>query len=233
MKTRCALATALCLFANVALAAEQPRTISVNGEATVQAEADRARFNLGVEARSKTLADARERVNQAAARVLKLTDELEIERRHVDTTGGSIRPEYQYNKLRSGREFIGYFVQRSIVIELRDLSLIGTVMERAVDAGINQVNPPQLLSSRDNEFRRKALELAAADARANANALATGAGVQLGSLHSLSMSGGFRPQPMMMARSMAVAEDAGGAATYQAGELTFSANVQAVYEIQD
>ena len=45
-------------------------------------------------------------------------------------------------------------------------------------------------------------------------------------------SGSSQPRPMMRS-SMAMAEDSGAEASYNAGNITFTANVTAVFEIED
>ena len=55
------------------------------------------------------------------------------------------------------RVLLGYLVSRQVQVELRDLELLGTLLERAVDAGVNQVNDPVLDSSRRKQLEREAM----------------------------------------------------------------------------
>jgi uncharacterized protein YggE len=164
-------------------------------------------------------------------RVRGLTRDLKIDPRHVNATRIQVQPEYRWNGDDRQRVLLGYMVSRQIEVELHDLDKLGGLMERAVDAGVNQVGDPQLDSSRRKELEREAMAKAVEDARLNADALARAAGAKLGAVRSLSGSGNAPPVPMYRA-TMAMA-DAKGApeATYQAGDMKFSANVNAEYDL--
>lgn len=223
----------LSLIAAAAGAAETPRTVSVSGLGEVRAEPDRASVTLGVESRKLTLAEARGDVTRAVESLLKLTRELKIDAKYVRTTRLAVQPEYNWNAENSSRKLTGYMVSRQVEIDLRDLDKLGTLLERGVDLGANQIGDPQLDSSRRRELEREALAKAVEDARLNADTLAKAAGVKLGAVRALSASSAASP-PIAIPRVMmmkAEARDAAG--TYQSGELNFNANVQAEYELLD
>jgi uncharacterized protein YggE len=122
-------------------------------------------------------------------------------------------------------------VSRQVEIELKDLDKLGALLERAVDAGVNQVGDPMLDSSRRKDLEREAMTKAVEDARLNAEALARAAGAKLGAVRTLSASGSAPPVPMYRA-AMAVADaKMAPEATYQAGDMKFSANVSAEYDL--
>lgn len=228
----CAALVASQLIITTACADEaRPRTVSVGGAAEVSAEPDIARLTLGVEARKPSLEDARAAVVATVERVLALTRELKIDPRHVNATRIQVQPEYRWNENDRERVLLGYMVSRQIEVELHDLDKLGALMERAVDAGVNQVGDPQLDSSRRTELEREAMAKAVEDARLNADALARAAGAKLGAVRSLSGSGSAPPVPMYRA-TMAMADaKAAPEATYQAGAMKFSANVNAEYDL--
>ena len=91
-----------------------------------------------------------------------------------------MQPEYRWNEKDRKRVLLGYAVTRQVDIELRDLDKLGTLLEKAVDAGVNQVGDPVLDSTRRKELERQAMTKAVEDARLNAETLATAAGVKLG-----------------------------------------------------
>jgi hypothetical protein len=101
----------------------------------------------------------------------------------------------------------------------------------AVDAGVNQVNDPVLESSRRKSLEREAMAKAVEDARLNAETLARAAGVRLGPVRALNGSSSAPPMPMY--RRGAVMADAAMApeATYQPGDMKFSAVVNAEYDL--
>jgi len=209
----------------------RPRTAFVSGQGEVAAQPDMARVTLGVEARRPTLAEARSAVTASVDRVLALTRDLEIEPKYVNATRLQVQPEYNWNEKDRKRVLLGYVVSRQVEVELRDLDQLGALLERAVSAGANQVGDAALDSTRRKELERQAMALAVQDARLNAEALARAAGVQLGAVRTLNASGSAPPMPMYrMAADMAVAS-APPEATYQAGDMKFTANVSAEYDL--
>jgi len=216
-----------------ALAADdtRPRTVNVSGMGEVSAEPDLARVTLGVESRKPTLAEARSEVSATVDRVLKLTRDLRIDPKQVNATRVQVQPEYNWNPKDRKRVLLGYVVRRQVQVELRDLEQLGPLLERAVDAGVNQVGDPALDSSRRKELEREAMGLAVQDARLNAEALARAAGVRLGPVRTLNGSASGPPMPMY--RNQVAMADAAAPpeATYQPGEMKFSASVNAEYDL--
>ena len=209
----------------------RPRTVSVSGTGEVAAEPDLAQVTLGVEARKPALADARSEVSATVERVLTLCKTLGIDPKRVNATRVQIQPEYSWNEKDRKRVLLGYLVSRQVQVEVRDLELLGTLLERAVDAGVNQVNDPVLDSSRRKDLEREALVKAVEDARLNADTLARAAGVSLGPVRTLNGATSAPPVPMYR-RQVAMADAAmAPEASYQTGEIKFSASVNAEYDL--
>ena len=164
-------------------------------------------------------------------RVLALARDLKIDPKYVNATRVQIQPEYRWNENDRERVLLGYVVSRQVEIELRDLDKLGALLERVVDAGVNQVGDPMLDSSRRKELEREAMTKALEDARRNAEALARAAGAKLGQPRMLAASGGTPPVPMYRARLAQMDMAAAQEATYQAGDMKFSASVNAEYDL--
>jgi len=211
-----------------------PRTVSVSGSGEVAAEPDLAHVTLGVEARKPTMAEARTEVAATVERVLALTRQLRIDPKLVNATRVQVQPEYSWNDKDRKRVLLGYLVSRQVQVELRDLEQLGPLLEKAVDAGVNQVNDPVLDSSRRKSLEREAMAKAVEDARLNATALADAAGARLGPVRVLSGATSAPPVPMYQ---RGVAMDAAMPAapppppSYEPGEMKFTAVVSAVYDL--
>lgn len=210
----------------------EPRTIMVSGQGEVRAEPDKAMLQLGVESRKPTLEAARADVAKAVEAALKLTRDLKIEQKHVRTTRLNVQPEYNWDNEARERNLIGYYVSRTIEVDLRDLDKLGQLLERAVDIGINQVSDPQLDSSKRRDLEREALAQAVQDARLNAEAVAKAADARLGPPRTISANSGFVPPPVPLMRTKAMAmEAADSAQSYQTGQMGFTATVQVQYDL--
>jgi uncharacterized protein YggE len=217
----------------VQAADERPRTVNVSGSGEVAAEPDLAHVTLGVEARKPTMADARAEVARTVDRVLALTRDLRIDPKYVNATRVQVQPEYSWNEKDRKQVLLGYIVSRQVQVELRDLEQLGPLLERAVDAGVNQVNDPMLDSSKRKALEREAMTKAVQDARLNAETLARAAGVKLGPVRTLNGSSSSPPMPMYRRGAMMMADAAAAppAETYQPGEMKFSAAVNIEYDL--
>ena len=229
----------LCLFflfsmGTDAMADQPARSITVTGTGFAEIEPDRATLLMSIVAREPTLDAAQQGAADVAKKVLKMTDRMDIARDRVDTTGASVRPDYRWNREKEEQELRGYIAERQIAVKIDDLEKLGAVVEGAVSAGVNQVSPPQLDSSKRKETYRRALRAAAEDAKANAIELAATLGARLGQAISIN-SDANAPRPPMPyaagARMMTAESDA--AETYNAADLSFNAIVTVVFELTD
>lgn len=215
--------------------AEDPRIVMTNGAGEVRAQPDMATVSIGVLARRPTLEAARQEANRVQAALLAMTRELQIPAEKVQSTRISASPEYTWNEPKRRQEFVAYVVQRSVVVELRDLDKLGPLMEKALTAGANQVNDPMLDSSKRKDLERQALALAVDDARKNADVLARAVGMSVGLARSVTGNGAFQPPSPMATYKVARAAMADAAVespgTYQTGEMVFSANASVTWDL--
>jgi uncharacterized protein YggE len=229
------MAVSMLAGAGSAAADEVPmRLVSVTGSGEVKAQPDMAYVTLGVEARKPTLAAARTEVNTAVERILALTRELKIEPKYVDSTRLQVQPDYRWDEKASKQVLLGYVVSRQIEVEVRDLDRLGTLLEKSVSAGANQVGEARLDSSRRKDLEREALTKAVEDARLNADTLARAAGAKLGPVQSISTTGTM-PVPMYARKAMSVAAAPPMAdeavESYVPSEMKFTSNVSAQFEL--
>lgn len=210
-------------------ASGRPDSVTTQGTAELMVAPDQAEMIFGIEHRSKNLDDARDAAEKSVHALLEVTRRLGIPAERVDSTAIITRPEYRYDE--GDRQFAGYYVARHVRITLHDIDLLGPLTDGAFEAGINTVEPPQLGVSNPREQYRRVLELAAEDARANAKTLATSLDARLGNVLSVTeqvVSGGVPPQMMMRASAEAAAPDT----AMQAGQIRFTANVTADFELR-
>jgi uncharacterized protein YggE len=216
---------------------EHPRTITVSGTGNVAGEPDKARVQLTVQKSNPSMGKARSDALAVVEKFLALTRKLGIDPKKVRTTSAFVNPEYRWDQTTNQQILTGYMVQRQLEVEVTDLDKLGPLIEGAVDAGVNNVSPPQLDSSKRRDLNRQALAAAAKDAEANARAIADTLGVKLGSLQQLTAGDANPPpmpvpMPMMMAKAaMAEGADAGGGASYTPGSLEFEARVNATFDV--
>jgi len=152
----------------------------------------------------------------------------------VKATRIQVQPDYSWDERNRKQVLLGYIVSRDVRVELRDLEQLGPLIERAVSAGVNQVSDPVLDSTQRKQLERQAMTLAVQDARLTAETLAKAAGVGLGGVRTISGSGAPPVMPMYRAKMMmsdAAAAPPAPEASYQPGEMKFSASVSAEYDL--
>ena len=209
------------------------RTISVSGSGAVDATPDIAHLTLAVQRRDANMQVARDATIKVSKAFLALCTKLGIKESKIRTSGLTIQPEYRWDEKQNQQIFTGYFVQRQLQVEINDLDKLGDVIEGAIDAGVNEVSPPQLDSSKKKELNRDALAAATTDAKANAERIATSLGVKLGPVRTV-VAGGAAPPPMPMQemRVAAMAMDgAAKSANYVPGEISFDSRVDATFDV--
>jgi uncharacterized protein YggE len=122
-----------------------------------------------------------------------------------------------------------YNASNTLHVTVRDLSKLGDVLSRAVEAGANRAWGISLEIDDDALLVEKARAAAVADARAQAAALAKQAGVTLGKVISIADAGAGGPTPPMAGR-FAVMEM--NRVPTETGQLAVQRQVQVVFAIE-
>lgn len=212
--------------------APQP-AIHTTGKGEVVVAPNRAWVQLGVQSTQTGLAAAQAEVDATVQRFLKLTDDLGIDRKHVQSAQLSVSPQYEWTDKPRKRNLVGYQVSRGLTVDLRQLDLLGALLTRSINLGVNQSSGPQFDHTERDALYREALASATRDAKAQAAAMADALGVGLGPALELSAHAQHQPRPMRtMAMRMASDESAGAEQSYEAGQIVVQAQVNAKFAMQ-
>lgn len=129
-------------------------------------------------------------------------------------------------------EIIGYSINQSLVVKVRDLSKAGEVLSAVVDRGANNVYGPSFTIDDISALQDQARAEAIAKAKAKAEATAAAGGFKLGKL--LSINEGYYMPQLMYAEGMgggaAMSKDA--APNIEPGSQEVTITVMLVYEIK-
>lgn len=147
--------------------AEEDRVINVTGDAEVRVVPDEVVITLGVETDDMKIDVAKEKNDERVQRVLALTEEYGIEPRHVQTEYIDIEPRYDYDDV-----FLGYFVRKTIVVTLKDISLFEDFLTDALKEGVNYVHGIEFRTTELRKYRDQARDLAIQAAKEKAEDLA-------------------------------------------------------------
>lgn len=189
---------------------EPTPTISGSASSEVKFTPDRATVRISVQTRATTAAAAASENATKQNAVLASLRSLGIPDQQLSTADYSVSPEYRYEQNKSP-VLVGYTVTNTILADVRDLKLLGKVLDASLSHGANMISSLDFYASNTDAARQKAVGDAVTKARAEAEVAAHAAGGQLGTLTSLNISGGNAPpppRPMMMSAAARVADSA-------------------------
>lgn len=219
-----------------ALADDPGPTIAVTGHGEVMAAPDTAYITSGVTTRGETAAAALEANSLAMQDILETLTAAGIAERDIQTSNFSVNPNYVYSDSRDEEGYTrppridGYQVSNTVTVRVRDLDSLGAVLDRAVSVGANTINGISFTIDDPSELLDHARKSAFSDARAKAELYAEEAGVDLEGLYSITeISGATPPRPLAMEAQ--AFDRAAASVPIAQGELSFSINVQVVWEL--
>ena len=205
------------------------RAIVVTGEATVRRAPDLAVVAGSVSVHDPRLEDARDRANTRASEILSAIGELGIP--DGDVVAPSLQAHPTYEHARGRTRLTGYEATRPFSIRVRDLGLLGPLLDRLVDDGPTQLHGTSMELDDAEAAYREALGAAVAQARGRAELLAGAAGVILGAALRVEEEGSA-PAPFAMRGMMKAEMAADGVPTeVAAGEVEISARVRAWFAL--
>ncbi len=222
------------LVSNLAFAQEKSEksTLEAVGRGEVKIKPDMAYLTISVETTAKKASDAvRENAEKMRSVIDKLKSQIGKEDK-ITTTGYTLSPIYEYNDRIKGSQLAGYKASNGVVVETKNLDELGKLIDSATQVGANRVDSLTFDTDKREEYRRQALTQAVQDAKSTADAVAKASGVKI--VKILRISPSFEvPRPMVRELGFAkVAATQAAPTPIEPGELTVSATVNIVFEIE-
>ena len=216
---------------------ERPGLLRLSATGEVTAPADMAVVTLGVEKTAKTAQEALAANTRAMRKVFALLKERwKIPERDMMTSGFSVSPVYETEKLPNGRtrqRLVGYRVSNMLTVRIRRLEALGEILDGIVQAGSNRVNSIRFTLENPDALEQEARRKAVRKALAKARLLAEEAGFRLGPIREMSENvAGFQPIPVPMFRTKGLlAKSASMPVPVAAGESKVRVTVNVTWEI--
>jgi uncharacterized protein YggE len=226
----CSVCLLLASASGFAQAGPRPHFVRASGEAVVSAKPDRAEITIGLSTRAPT-ADAASAQNAAqTTAALNAIKQALGSGGQIKTSGYSLAPQYDYANGKPPH-LSGYEASNSVIVTVDQLPLLGKVIDAATQTGATNVNGVSFTLKDSSAVRRQALTEAAAQARANAEALAKALNVQVvGLLEAEPSESPAGPRPMF-AMAASVAKER-VATPIEAGDLEIRAIVTVSLEVR-
>jgi hypothetical protein len=148
---------------------QSQQTIAVSGRAEVKVAPDEVTVVLGVQTSDEDLLTAKRLNDDRVKAILKAVTDLGVKPQHIQTDFISIEPRYSDTYTESG--FVGYFVRKTVVVTLKDVSKFEGLLTNVLIAGDNYVHGIEFRTTELRKYRDQARALAIKAAREKAEAL--------------------------------------------------------------
>jgi uncharacterized protein YggE len=215
-----------------------PGIITIEGRGEVTATPDTAFVTSGVTTQGATAREALDANTAAMTELISTLKAAGIEARDIQTSGFSVNPNYVYSDARDANGYTlppkinGYQVFNTVTIRVRQITTLGDILDKSVTVGANTINGVSFSMADPSKLYDEARKAAFADAREKAQLYATAAGLELEQIKQIAETQNYnQPVPYMMRQDAAMAASA--PVPVQAGELSFSINVQVTWELGD
>ena len=200
--------------------------LTVIGTATVTLTPDMAELTVGVETRADTVNGAVTGNSEALNAVIEALKAAGVAENDMSTRNYYVGAEYDYSV--SPAALSGYSVNNNLTIIVRDIDMIGAVIDAATAAGANQVYGVTFRSSQMADGHDRALALAVQEGMRKAQLMAEASGRELGQLEGVQENG-------MQSYGVTVAYDTAArtsGTSIMPEELSVTASVTLTFELR-
>ncbi|QIZ09855.1 SIMPL domain-containing protein [Priestia megaterium] len=169
--------------------------IKVSGEGEMAIQPDSASVNLGIITESKQVITAQQQNSLEVTKVIDSLISLGITKNNIQTFDYRIESDYDYDQ---GKQiFRGYKISHILQVKIEDLSIIGKVVDTAVQNGVNYVSNVQFTVKDKESFYKQVLVMAVNNAIERAKTIAGTLNVSLIPTPRLIIEGGRTVQPVI------------------------------------
>ncbi|HEW93595.1 hypothetical protein DRN87_04495 [Candidatus Geothermarchaeota archaeon] len=166
--------------------------IEVYGVGTIRVEPELAIIILGASTKAEKAIQAIQENAVIINNVTRVLTELGISEEDIETIRYDLYPKYSS----SGEILLGFCVDHMLKIRVRDLDIVGEVIDKAVAAGANRISSITFTVSSDKlaTLRDEALKDAVEDARKKAETIADSLGLSIIGVASVEEISGSYPR---------------------------------------
>lgn len=203
-------------------------SVRAQGSAVATAKPDQVRIDIGVLTQGKTAQVA------GAANATQFTEVVNTLKKvsgagaDIQTVSYSVQPNYKYPKEGGTPSIAGYTAVNVVRVTTSAVEKAGEIIDAATGTGANTIRGIEFSVKDERALRAKALGEAARNARANAEAMATGLGLRI--TRVLRVEDTIEP-PMRPVREMAMMRADAAQTPVEAGTIDVQATVFVTVEV--
>lgn len=214
----------------VAATADEPlRNVAVEGIGRVEAVPDMAVVQFGVQREAREAGAAMAAASEAMTDVMAQVQDAGIAPEDIQTTRIGLDPRWRHSNDGSAPRVVGYVASNTLSVTVRDLDLLGGLLDAVVSEGANTMNGLSFDVSEREALEDAARVAAVEDARRKAGMIAEAADAALGDVISISEGGVGGGPPIMMQ----TAEAMRSSVPVAAGQIDVVVSVRAVFALAD
>jgi uncharacterized protein YggE len=204
------------------------RELAVVGEGKVEVIPDTAVVEVGVTINNAASArEAQKELGQVNNQIIKALEAIKIDKANIKTTNISVYPNYSYDGAVS--DIVGYNGNATLSIRIKDINKASEVVDRATQAGANEVRGPNFTVDKPEKYREEARNAAIKNAKVQAEKLASNLGIKLGKVSNIVESSSELPINYDLT-ARAEGMGGGGAPSYEPGNQTITSVVTLYFE---
>ena len=158
----------------------QPNTVFTGADGKFEATPDTALVQFNISAQEETSQAAYDRASKAAEQIRQIMRSNGIDPKTAEIGFFSIQPVYDYKTAK--RKLVGYRVNTSVSLKLKDFSKIAPITQQLADTDITENQSVSYTLDNMDIAKTKAVEDAFRRARESASAVARAGGRTLGEL---------------------------------------------------
>jgi len=216
---------------------QQIRNLSITGNGATDISPDIAYVNVGVHTEARTVKLSVSQNNSNVDRVLKALSDLGVKKEDLRTSNFRIYSTERHDQETGKLLGTFYVVDNNIIVTVRDLSILGELLDSSVKAGANTINNIQFDLANHTSAVKQARDEALSNAIKQAQEMADAAEVSLGEIQTIYYYD-YSPsaaQPAYMDFGKGGGGDISAArmeVPINPGQVTITATVSIVYSIK-
>lgn len=169
------------------------RFISLTVTGQVATKPDQVDISTGVTSQAETAKQALANNSEAMAEVVAALKAEGIDAKDIQTSEFSVQPLYEERKegVTRSPNIVGYQVTNSVHLTLHDPAKLGTILDKVVSLGANEINAIEFGVSEPAPLKDEARKRAMKEAFATAKLYAEAAGANLGNVLTITEEAGI------------------------------------------
>lgn len=204
-------------------------TLTVTGSGIATVTPDKASIAIGVQTADSSSKTAQDKNSKDVNNVIGALLDYGVKEKDISTSSFDLYANYDYSKDVS--ELTGYTATTMLTVKNLDVKDVGELLEKAAEAGVNQVNGISFDYTETEAAYDKALDAAMDRAQEKAEKLAAREGCRLGKILSVSEGDSNGAAAYTGARAYKESATADGGMNVMPGESDVTATVTVTYQL--